>query len=59
MDLSGTTFWEFKDSLGSNRLRRIAQPDPKTHYSDVKVSRGSPIPRPSAPAHPRDAKPIS
>ncbi|GAB7356689.1 hypothetical protein MBLNU459_g7400t1 [Dothideomycetes sp. NU459] len=37
-DLAGNTFWEFKDALNANRLRRIVQYNAKTHYSDVKIS---------------------
>ncbi|KAI2027731.1 hypothetical protein LOZ48_004526 [Ophidiomyces ophidiicola] len=37
-DLAGNTFWEFKDSINSSRLRRIVRYNPKTHYADVKVS---------------------
>ncbi|OCL06568.1 hypothetical protein AOQ84DRAFT_74387 [Glonium stellatum] len=37
-DLSGNTFWEFKDSMSSNRLRRIAKYSRRTHYGDVNVS---------------------
>ncbi|KAJ5567597.1 hypothetical protein N7535_006903 [Penicillium sp. DV-2018c] len=38
-DLSGNTFWEFKDVLNASRYRRIVRFDPKTHYSDVQVTR--------------------
>lgn len=38
-DLSGNTYWEFKESLSATRLRRIVKYNPKTHYADVKVSR--------------------
>ncbi|MCJ1290853.1 hypothetical protein MMC34_002395 [Xylographa carneopallida] len=37
-DLSGNTFWEFKDSLTAGRLRRIAEADHRIHYSDIKLS---------------------
>ena len=37
-DLSGNTFWEFKDVLNTGRWRRIVQASRKTHYSDVKIS---------------------
>ncbi|KAI1612072.1 hypothetical protein EDD37DRAFT_456569 [Exophiala viscosa] len=37
-DLSGNTFWEFKDVLNTGRWRRIVQADRHTHYSDVKIS---------------------
>lgn len=40
-DLAGNTFWEFKDILNANRFRRIVKFDPKTHYSDVQVTRES------------------
>ncbi|MCJ1360274.1 MAG: hypothetical protein MMC33_010277 [Icmadophila ericetorum] len=43
MDLAGNTFWEFKDSLASNRLRRIAQYDPRIPYSDIKISHTNPF----------------
>lgn len=38
-DLSGNTFWEFKDALNANRLRRIVRYTSKIHYADVKISR--------------------
>ncbi|MCJ1407107.1 hypothetical protein MMC19_001177 [Ptychographa xylographoides] len=38
MDLKGTTFWEFKDSFNSVRSRRIAETDPRIHYSDIQLS---------------------
>lgn len=38
-DLTGNTFWEFKDALNANRLRRIVHYDRKAHYADVKLSR--------------------
>ncbi|KAK4957738.1 hypothetical protein LTR66_013262 [Elasticomyces elasticus] len=37
-DLAGNTFWEFKDHLNANRLRRIVQYSRKTHYADIKIS---------------------
>ncbi|KIV95487.1 hypothetical protein PV10_03139 [Exophiala mesophila] len=37
-DLSGNTFWEFKDALNHNRWRRIVKTSRKTHYSDVQIS---------------------
>ncbi|PSK60697.1 putative NADH ubiquinone oxidoreductase subunit NDUFA12 [Elsinoe australis] len=37
-DLAGNTFWEFKDALNANRLRRIVKYPRATHYADVKVS---------------------
>ncbi|KAI9881589.1 MAG: hypothetical protein M1830_000153 [Pleopsidium flavum] len=38
MDLAGNTFWEFKDALNANRLRRIVNYNPTTHYSDIQIS---------------------
>lgn len=38
-DLAGNTFWEFKDALNANRLRRIVQYSHQAHYADVKISR--------------------
>lgn len=38
-DLSGNTFWEFKDALNANRMRRIVKTNPKTHLGDVQVTR--------------------
>lgn len=38
-DLVGNTFWEFKDHLNANRLRRIVRYNPQAHYADVKISR--------------------
>lgn len=38
-DLAGNTFWEFKDVLNAARFRRIVRFDPKTHFSDVQVTR--------------------
>lgn len=39
-DLSGNTFWEFRDvrGAGPGRYRRIVQYPSNTHHSDVKVS---------------------
>lgn len=37
-DLSGNTFWEFRDALNANRNRRIVKYNPKTHYGDVKIT---------------------
>jgi len=37
-DLAGNTFWEFKDAMNANRLRRIVQYSRKAHYADVKIS---------------------
>ncbi|OJJ82013.1 uncharacterized protein ASPGLDRAFT_49397 [Aspergillus glaucus CBS 516.65] len=37
-DLSGNTYWEFKETLSASRLRRIVRYNPKTHYADIKVS---------------------
>lgn len=38
MDLSGTTFWEFRDPLNPSRPRRMAQHDRRKHYADVQMS---------------------
>lgn len=38
-DLSGNTFWEFKDHMNASRMRRIVRYNPRTHYGDVKISR--------------------
>lgn len=40
-DLAGNTFWEFKDVINASRYRRIVRYDPKTHFSDVQVTRKS------------------
>ena len=40
-DLSGNTFWEFKDALNAQRFRRIVKYSKAGHYSDVKISRKS------------------
>ncbi|KAF2812452.1 uncharacterized protein BDZ99DRAFT_413188 [Mytilinidion resinicola] len=37
-DLSGNTYWEFKDAINQNRVRRIAKYAGSTHHSDVNVS---------------------
>ena len=37
-DLTGNTFWEFKDQLNHNRLRRTVKYGRKVHHSDVQVS---------------------
>ncbi|RMZ91853.1 hypothetical protein DV736_g909, partial [Chaetothyriales sp. CBS 134916] len=37
-DLSGNTYWEFKDALRSDRFRRRVRFHGKTHFSDVQVS---------------------
>ncbi|EED17844.1 conserved hypothetical protein [Talaromyces stipitatus ATCC 10500] len=37
-DLSGNTFWEFRDAINTNRLRRIVKYNNKTHYGDVKIT---------------------
>jgi NADH dehydrogenase [ubiquinone] 1 alpha subcomplex assembly factor 2 len=36
-DLQGNTFWEFKDKLNAQRLRRIVRYPRSTHYADVKI----------------------
>ncbi|KAF2092139.1 hypothetical protein K490DRAFT_31916 [Saccharata proteae CBS 121410] len=38
VDLAGNTFWEFKDQINANRLRRIVKYNPKAHYADVKLT---------------------
>ena len=38
MDLSGNTFWEFKDAINAQRMRRIVRYNPRAHYSDIKIS---------------------
>ncbi|CAI7614970.1 unnamed protein product [Penicillium bialowiezense] len=43
-DLAGNTFWEFKDVINAARMRRIVRFDPKTHFSDVQVTRESRYP---------------
>ncbi|KIX01260.1 uncharacterized protein Z518_08985 [Rhinocladiella mackenziei CBS 650.93] len=37
-DLSGNTFWEFKDALNHNRWRRMVKSGRRTHLSDVQIS---------------------
>ncbi|KAE8145263.1 hypothetical protein BDV25DRAFT_165058 [Aspergillus avenaceus] len=37
-DLSGNTYWEFKDALNAVRRRRIVKFNPNTHYADVQVT---------------------
>lgn len=41
-DLSGNTYWEFKDALNSNRFRRIVRYNPKAQYADIKITRTFP-----------------
>jgi len=38
-DTAGNSFWEFKDALNANRLRRIVHYSRKVEYADVKLSR--------------------
>ena len=38
-DTVGNSFWEFKDALNANRLRRIVHYSRKVEYADVKLSR--------------------
>ncbi|KZF18977.1 hypothetical protein L228DRAFT_264099 [Xylona heveae TC161] len=38
MDLAGNTYWEFKDHMNAQRLRRIVHHSRRTHYSDVQVN---------------------
>jgi hypothetical protein len=40
-DLSGNTFWEFKDAMNAQRFRRIVKYSKQSHYADVKISRKS------------------
>jgi hypothetical protein len=42
LDLKGNTFWEFKDALNANRLRRIVHYNSKAHHADIKISREFP-----------------
>ncbi|KAI9825007.1 MAG: hypothetical protein M1819_006518 [Sarea resinae] len=37
-DLSNNTFWEFKDHINTNRMRRIIRYSHPTHFSDIKIS---------------------
>ncbi|MCJ1335252.1 hypothetical protein MMC09_000520 [Bachmanniomyces sp. S44760] len=37
-DLLGNTYWEFKDTVNSTKLRRIVQYASGTHYGDVQVT---------------------
>lgn len=37
-DLQGNTFWEFKDKLNAQRLRRIVRYPRSTHYADIQIS---------------------
>ncbi|KAL1997237.1 hypothetical protein VTN49DRAFT_7384 [Thermomyces lanuginosus] len=37
-DLMGNTYWEFKETLNSQRLRRIVKYNRNVHYADVKIS---------------------
>lgn len=37
-DLVGNTYWEFKDALNSNRMRRMAKGARNLHHSDVQIS---------------------
>ena len=38
LDLSGTTFWEYKNVLNAARPRRMVKYPRSTQYSDVKIS---------------------
>ena len=40
-DLSGNTFWEFKDKVHASRMRRIVKTSRNTHFADVQVTRTS------------------
>ncbi|KAF2839993.1 hypothetical protein M501DRAFT_1002261 [Patellaria atrata CBS 101060] len=37
-DLTGNTYWEFKDALNQNRVRRIVKYNRHAHLGDVKLS---------------------
>ncbi|KIW41933.1 uncharacterized protein PV06_05530 [Exophiala oligosperma] len=37
-DLVGNTYWEFRDALNHNRMRRMVKADRKTLYADVQIS---------------------
>ncbi|KAL6243939.1 hypothetical protein RBB50_009373 [Rhinocladiella similis] len=37
-DLVGNTYWEFRDALNHNRMRRMVRADRKTLYADVQIS---------------------
>ena len=37
-DLTGNTYWEFKDALNAGRLRRIVKYRGRNYHSDVQVS---------------------
>lgn len=41
-DLEGNSFWEFKETLGAQRFRRIVKYSRRTHYGDVKLTRTLP-----------------
>ncbi|KAL1974884.1 hypothetical protein VTN31DRAFT_5088 [Thermomyces dupontii] len=45
-DLLGNTYWEFRETLNSPRLRRIVKYNRNVHYADVKISRTSLQPAP-------------
>ena len=38
LDLSGTTFWEFRDPGNKDKIRRIAKYPRSTQYSEVNIS---------------------
>jgi hypothetical protein len=40
-DLHGNTFWEFKDTVRSDRWRRIARQTRTVDYADIQISRMS------------------
>jgi NADH dehydrogenase [ubiquinone] 1 alpha subcomplex assembly factor 2 len=40
-DLHGNTFWEFKDTVRSDRWRRIARQPRTVDYADIQISRMS------------------
>ncbi|OJD29188.1 nadh:ubiquinone oxidoreductase subunit [Diplodia corticola] len=37
-DLAGNTFWEFKETRGAQRFRRIVKYSRRTHYGDVNLT---------------------
>ena len=38
-DLTGNTFWEFRDAINAGRWRRIVKYPIRVHHADVKISR--------------------
>ncbi|KAK0637754.1 NADH-ubiquinone oxidoreductase assembly factor N7BML [Lasiodiplodia hormozganensis] len=37
-DLAGNSFWEFKETYGAQRFRRIVKYSRRTHYGDIKLT---------------------